>query len=183
MDAIKMLVDRRSIRKYKDEVVPQEVLEQIVDVARYAPSWANFQIARYNFISNEDIIAKISEKGVNGFVYNKSTLKNTKNLLVLSFVKGKSGKLDPSKDEYATSQSKEWEMFDAGIATQTFCLAAHEKGIGTCIFGVIDAKAIAEIINLPEDETVGTVITFGYPDETIDSTSRKEVSEITRFTK
>jgi len=181
MDAIKMLTERRSIRKYKDEIVPQEVLKEIVEVSKYAPSWANYQIVRYNFISDKEIISKIAEKGVNGFVYNKTTLENAKNILVLSFVKGKSGKLDPEGDEYATAKSKEWEMFDAGISAQTFCLAAHEKGIGTCIFGVIDAKSIAKIIDLPKDETVGTVITFGYPDEVVFSSPRKSVSEITRF--
>ncbi len=152
-----------------------------MEVTKYAPSWANFQIARYNFISDQEIIAKIAEKGVNGFVYNKSTLENTKNILVLSFVKGKSGKLDVEKDDFATSKSNAWEMFDAGIACQTFCLAAHEKGLGTCIFGVIDDKAIAEIIGLPADETVGTVITFGYPDEEPSVPPRKAIEEITRF--
>ncbi len=181
MDAIEMLKGRRSIRKYKNEVVSKEVLEEIVEVSRFSPSWANFQVARYNFVSDEKLIARIAEEGVNGFVYNQGTLKNAKNVLVLSFVKGKSGKLDPDKDEYATTKSKEWEMFDTGIACQTFCLAAYEKGIGTCIFGVIDESAIADIIGLPEGETVGAIVTFGYPDEHIESSPRKSVSELTRF--
>ncbi len=181
MNAQELITGRRSIRKYKDEIVSQDVLNEIMELAKFAPSWANFQIARYNFISDQEIIAKIAEKGVNGFVYNKKTLENTKNILVLSFVKGKSGKLDLEKEEFATSKSNAWEMFDAGIACQTFCLAAHEKGLGTCIFGVIDDKAIAKIIELPDEETVGTVITFGYPDETVVSPQRKDISEITRF--
>lgn len=181
MEAVNMITGRRSIRKYQDKIVPQETLESIVEVAKYAPSWANFQVARYNFISDSAIIAKIASEGVNGFVYNKATLENAKNILVLSFVQGKSGKLDPDSSEYSTSKSNEWEMFDAGIACQTFCLAAHEQGVGTCIFGVIDPVAIAQIINLPADETVGTVITLGYPDETVAPSPRKDVSELTRF--
>lgn len=181
MDSIEMLKGRRSIRKYKNKTVPRETLMEIVEIARFAPSWANFQVARYNFISDKKIIAKIAEKGVNGFVYNQNTLRTTKNLLVLSFVKGKSGKLNLEKDEYATTKSNEWEMFDSGIASQTFCLAAHEKGIGTCIFGVFDPKAVAEIIGLPSDETVATVITLGYPDEIISGSPRKSPEEIARF--
>ncbi len=181
MNAIEMLKGRRSIRKYTDEIVSQEVLNEILETAKFAPSWANFQIARYNFSSDKEIISKIAKDGVNDFVYNKSTLENTNNILVLSYVEGKSGKLDLEKGEFATSKSNEWEMFDAGIACQTFCLAAHEKGIGTCIFGVIDDKAIAEIIGLPAGETVATVVTFGYPAETISSSPRKEVSEIVRY--
>lgn len=181
MNAVDMITGRRSIRKYQDKIVPQETLQNIVEVSKYAPSWANFQIARYNFISDPAIITKIAAEGVNGFVYNKATLENAKNILVLSFVQGKSGKLDPDSNEYSTSKSNEWEMFDAGIACQTFCLAAHEQGVGTCIFGVIDPTAIAKIINLPDDETVGTVITLGYPDEIVAPNPRKEVSELTRF--
>ncbi len=181
MNAVDMIKGRRSIRKYKDEVVSADVLKEVVEVSKYAPSWANFQIARYNFISDKAVIEKIAQEGVNGFVYNKATLENAKNILVISYVQGKSGKLDVEKDDFATSKSNEWEMFDAGIACQTFCLAAHEKGIGTCIFGIIDDKAIAEIIGLPKDETVASVVTFGYPAEEIASTTRKDVSEIARF--
>ncbi len=181
MDAIKMMIERRSIRKYTDAIVPQDLLNEIVEVAKFAPSWANFQIVRYNFISDPAIIAQIADKGVNGFVYNQATLTNAKNVLVLSFVKGKSGKLDPESSDYSTTKSSEWEMFDAGLSCQNFCLAAHEKGVGTCIFGVIDPAAIAEILNLPADETVGTVVTFGYPDEVVAPSPRKANTEIMRF--
>ena len=183
MEAIEMLKDRRSIRKYKEEVVPENVMEEIIEVARYAPSWANFQIARYNLITDEKIIKEIADKGVHGFAYNIGTLQNAKNVAVVSFTQGKSGKLDLEKDDYATAKANAWEMFDAGIATQTFCLAAHEKGIGTCIFGVIDDKAVAEIIGLPEGETVATVVTYGYPAEEIKSSPRKDVKDIMRVIK
>ncbi len=178
MDAIQMIKERRSIRKYTDKIVDEATLKEIIEVAKYAPSWANFQVARYHFIQDPKIIAEISENGVNGFVYNQNTLKNTHNLLVLTFVQGKSGRLDPTKDEYATNKGNVWEMFDAGIACQTFCLAAHEKGIGTCIFGVFDDKAVSQILNLPAEETVAAVITYGYPDEEVKATPRKDISEI-----
>lgn len=181
MDAKKMLVDRRSIRKYKDEVVSEEVMREVIDVAKYAPSWANFQIARYTLISNEEMIKKIADQGVNNFAYNIKTLQKARNVAVLSFVQGKSGKLDLSKADYATTKANQWEMFDAGIACQTFCLAAYEKGIGTCIFGVIDEKAIAEIIDLPSEETVAAIITYGYPDEEINESPRKATEEVVRF--
>ena len=176
-----MIKERRSIRKYKDEVVPESVMREIVEVAKYAPSWANYQIARYNFVTDPAVIAQIADKGVNGFVYNKGTLANAKNVLVLSYVLGKSGKLDLEKSDYATSKSTEWEMFDAGIACQTFCLAAHEKGLGTCIFGVIDDDAITDIIALPEGEKVGAVVVYGYPDEEGHPSARKVVDDIVRF--
>ncbi len=181
MTGTQMIEGRRSIRKYTDEVVSKQVLTQIMETARYAQSWANFQVARYTFISDEKIIAKLMNEGVNGFAYNVNTLKDAKNVLVLSFVTGKSGKLDPEGDDYATTKANVWEVFDAGIACQTFCLAAHEHGIGTCVMGVIAAEEIKKIAELPEDETVAALITFGVPGEAPEKTPRKSVEEIARF--
>lgn len=180
MDAIKLIEERRSVRRYKDERVSREVMREIVELSRWAPSWGNFQIARYTLVDDEEIIAKIASSGVMNFGYNIKTLATAKGVAVLSFVKGKSGKL--YSDDYSTSKGHEWEVFDAGIACQTFCLAAHAKGVGTCIFGVFDDGVMSELIDLPEDETVAALITYGYEDgEHAAPTSRKEVDEILRF--
>jgi len=181
MDAISMIKERRSVRKYTSEKVDRETMREIVDIARWAPSWANFQVARYTLVDDEAIIARLGTDGVKGFAYNIKTLENAKGVAVLSFVKGKSGKLDPEKGDFATSKASVWEVFDAGIACQTFCLAAHAKGVGTCIFGVIDEDSISEIVNLPEDETVAALIVYGYPDEQPPTTKRKAADEIMRF--
>ncbi len=178
---IALLKERRSIRSFKNEIVGREVMEKIFEATRFAPSWANYQIARYTCITDPQKIADLINDGVKDFVYNIKTLKNAKNVLVLSFVKGKSGKLDLTKPEYATTQENSWEIFDAGIACQTFCLAAHAYGVGTCIMGVIDNEGIAKIADLPEDETVGALIVYGYPTGDVPTTTRKETSEIVRY--
>lgn len=181
MDAIEMLKERRSVRHYKDEKVSHELMKEITEVARFAPSWANLQVARYTVIDDAQKIAKIADVGVKGFAYNVKTLKNAKGVMVLSFVKGKSGKFDPDAD-YVTSKGNVWEVFDAGIACQTFCLAAHAKGVGTCIFGVIDDEVIAEIADLPKDETVAAIITFGMmTQQETKATPRLDVEQILRF--
>ena len=56
MDAITMIKERRSVRKYKDEKVDRETMREIVDIARWAPSWVNYQIARYTLVDDEEII-------------------------------------------------------------------------------------------------------------------------------
>ncbi len=181
MDAIEMIKERRSVRKFKNEKVDRSLMKEIVDISRWAPSWVNYQIARYTLVDDEKIIKELATEGVNGFVYNIDTLKNAKGVAVLSFVKGKSGKLDLEKEDYATSKANVWEVFDAGIACQTFCLAAHAKGVGTCIMGVIDDKSISKIVNLPEEETVAALIVYGYEDGHPSPTPRKDVEDIIRF--
>lgn len=180
MDAIELIKERRSVRKYKDQKVDRTLMTEIVDLARWAPSWANTQIARYTLVDDDATIEKIANEGVHGFVYNAKLLKNAPGVAVLSYVKGKSGKLD--KYELTSENPNIWENFDAGIACQTFCLAAHAKNVGTCIFGVIDNKSISNIINLPDEETVAALIVYGYEDgEHTKATQRKEVEEILRF--
>lgn len=179
MEAIKMIKERRSIRKFKDEKVSRQVMEEIVEISRWSPSWANFQVSRYTFVDDQELIGQIADEGVNGFTYNAGTLKNAKNVAILSYVKGKSGKLD--QEDYATSKENTWEVFDAGLACQTFCLAAHEKGLGTTIMGVINDEAISTIVGLPEEETVAALIVYGYPDEVVSPTPRMDVAELMRF--
>lgn len=179
MDAITMIKERRSVRKFKNEKVDRETMREIISISRWAPSWGNFQVARYTLVDDEATIKQLETEGVNDFVYNIETLKNAKGVAVLSFVKGKSGKLD--KDDYVTSKANVWEVFDAGIACQTFCLAAHAKGVGTCILGVINDDSITKIVGLPEEETVAALIVYGYEDGRPAVTSRKDVDEILRF--
>ncbi len=180
MDAITMIRERRSVRKYKNEKVDRKTMEEVVELARWAPSWANTQIARYTLVDDQEMISKLTTDGVQGFAYNINTLKNAHGVAVLSFVEGKSGRLDKYGD-FDSSNAHFWEAFDAGIACQTFCLAAHAKGVGTCIFGVIDDDAIAGIIGLPGGETVAALIVYGYPDDEPKAPPRKETDEISRF--
>jgi nitroreductase len=181
MDAIAMIKERRSVRKYKQEKLSRELMKEIVEIARWAPSCANYQIARYTLVDDPNIIKKLATDGVNEFVYNIRTLKEAQGVAVLSFVNGKSGKLDLEEYEYSPGNANAWEAFDAGIACQTFCLAAHAKGIGTCIMGVINEDSISAIVGLPEEETVAALIVYGLPDGTTPVTKRKDVDAILRF--
>jgi nitroreductase len=72
-------------------------------------------------------------------------------------------------------------MFDAGIAAQTFCLAAHDLGIGSCIMGIFDEAKVAELLQLPEGQTVSAIIPIGVPKFAPDPTPRKEVSDLLSY--
>lgn len=184
MDAIQLLTQRRSVRKYKDQNVSKELIQEIVQLSRFAPSWSNYQIVRYNIIDNKALIEDIANNCVRGFVYNTKTLTRAKGVVVLSYVTGKSGSLqDKVKPENAdTDNGSAWECFDAGIACQQFCLSAYAKGIATCILGVINNEAIAEKIGLPENEKVAALIVYGYEDgEHHEAPARKDIQEILRF--
>ncbi len=180
MQAEELILERRSVRKFKDMAVSRETMAEIMELSRWSPSWCNYQIARYTLVDNREKIAQIAQEGVEGFVYNTKTLVNAPGVAVLSYLEGKSGKLN--ENEYATTKDNGWEMFDAGIACQTFCLAAYTKGVGTCIMGVISESKIAEIVGLPQGERVAAIIVYGYEEGAhAKPTPRVEAEEIYRF--
>ena len=171
MNAKECLETRRSIRKYKSDAIPVDVLYDIIETSKYAPSWKNTQIARYHVVTNPVLKEKIANDCVCGFKFNTKTLLQAPAIVIVSYVTKRCGyERDGS---FTTSKCDRWEMFNAGIATQTFCLAAHKKGIGTCIMGIFDDAKIAEVLNLPEDQIVGAVIAAGYPDEAPEAPARK----------
>lgn len=180
MEAVNCIRERRSIRKFKQEAVPHDVIMDIVSDASYAPSWKNTQISRYVIVEDPQVKAKIAEECVLGFAYNTKTILNAPVLVVQTFVRGRSGF---EKDgSYTTSKEDRWESYDAGISAQTFCLSAHEKGLGTVIMGIFDEAKVAEAISLPDGQTVSALIPLGYPDgEAPAVPKRKEAEELITF--
>ena len=97
-------------------------------------------------------------------------------LMVLTTVNKRSGyERDGS---FSTSKGEHWQSFDAGVAAQTFCLAAYEKGLGTVILGVYDGEKVAEVLEIPEEKSVSALIPIGYPAEEPKAPKRKDVEEL-----
>ena len=181
MEALTCIKERRSIRSFQSEAVDHATVSEIVAAAAYAPSWKNTQITRYTVIEDQQIKEKIASECVLGFAYNAKTIMNAPQLVVASYVKGRSGF---EKDgSYTTGKEDRWQNFDTGIAVQTFCLAAHDKGIGTVILGIFDDEKVAEAINLPEGQTVAALIPMGYPldAEAPAAPKRKEADELVSY--
>ena len=176
METTACIKTRRSVRKFKEELIPDDVIKELVELASYAPSWKNTQTIRYISVSDKAVINKIAEEGVMGFALNEKTVSRANQLMIVT---QKNGICGYEKDgSFSTSKGAGWEMFDAGIAAQTFCLAAHEKGIGTVILGVFDDKKFAEIAGVPEGQTVAAIIAMGYPVFEPDMPPRKSVDEL-----
>ncbi len=153
--------ERRSVRKFADKEITKDVLNEIVDIARFAPSWKNTQIARYYVIQDEKLKQEIAENCMLGFEFNAKTSIRANALVVVTYVKGVSGFEDDGS--FSTPLADKWQTFDAGIATQTFCLAAHSKGIGSVVLGIFDDAKVHEYIKLPENQSVAAMIALGYP--------------------
>lgn len=175
MEALENIRTRRSIRKYTDEPVSHEVLEKIIEAASCSPSWKNTQIVRYIAIESKDLKDKIATECTTGFTYNGGTMAQAPMLIAVTVLKNRCGyERDGS---FTTSRKDTWQMFDAGIASQTFCLAAHEYGLGTVIMGIFD-DSLSDVLEIPEDRELVNIICIGHPAESPEMPKRKSVSDL-----
>ena len=162
MDAQQCILTRRSVRQFTDQPVSREVLEQVVALAAHAPSWKNTQISRYIAIEDpavrETIAAEYCLPGAN----NPAIIRSCPLLVAQTFVKARSGY--ERDGTYTTDREDGWQYYDCGIAAQTFCLAAHDLGLGTVIMGVFDRKRLQVYLQVPEDQELMALIAVGYPD-------------------
>lgn len=179
MESIECIKSRRSIREFTDEKVDRKTIEKVVDAAAFAPSWKNTQVTRYICVDDADMIAKIADECTSMFVYNGNTIHKAPMLVVVTALKGRSG---VEKDgSFTTERESNWLLFDAGCAVQTFCLAAHEYGLGTVIMGIFDDKKIASLLNIPDDREVVNLICVGNPAISPEAPKRKSVEELLTF--
>jgi len=178
MTAQECIKERRSIRQFKADKIDHALLSEIIETASYAPSWKNTQITRYIAIEGE-LKDKIAAEGTNSFPNNGKIIENAPMLIAVTVIKNRCGyELDGS---FTTPRKDTWQMFDAGIASQTFCLAAYEKGIGSVILGIFDQDKIEALLQIPEDRELVALIPIGYAAEAPAVPRRKTADDLLSF--
>lgn len=177
MTANECIIGRRSIRKFTDQPVSHELLEKIVAAAAYAPSWKNTQITRYIAVEGEKKAALAGCTSL--YPGNGSIIGQAPMVIAVTVIKGRSGyERDGS---FSTPKGAGWQMYDAGVASEAFCLAAYEQGLGTVIMGLFDEEDAAKVLGLPEDRELVALIPIGYPAEAPAAPRRKTVEDLLSF--
>lgn len=178
MTAKECIKGRRSIRKFADTPVSRDVIADIVETSSYAPSWKHTQITRYIAVEGE-LKDKIADECTSAYAKNGEIIKNAPMLIAVTFIKNRSGfERDGS---YSTPMEGGWQMFDAGVASEAFCLAAYEQGLGTVIMGIFDEAKAASLLEVPEERELVALIPIGYPAESPAAPKRKSVEELLSF--
>ena len=188
-----LVLKRRSIRQFKGSPVPKELIEKILDLARFSPTGSNMQNVYYSVIQDKDIVAKISNyitKKVKRFV---ETLEDPKGKEIIKARMSKEEFNQVNEDLPKTKRILKsiesgidfwcWEgelifihgeLTIGGIPTNSALAAAHimlaaeSLGLGTCSLGYLtlhtnQSDTIKQIIKLPENHEVGYALTIGYP--------------------
>ena len=180
MDAKTCLKTRRSVRRFQDQPVSRELISEVVATAQFAPTWKNSQTVRYVYIDDPVLKARIADEATMNFAKNKDNITGAAGLMVLATVHGIAGFNEDGS--FSSDKGEHWESFDAGICTQTLCLALHEAGLGSVIMGLFDSKKVAELAQLPEGWLVSCIMAVGYPAEGEHGKAvRKPLDEVLSF--
>jgi nitroreductase len=153
-DVYDLAVERRTIRRFKPDPVPRELLERLVDAGRLAPSAANLQPLEFVVVDGA---------GPRGEIF-----------LCLKWAAYIAPAGDPRPGEepaayivtLANTEIRE-KMFeyDVGAAMENMILAALEKGVGSCWLLSIDRDKLRTILGVPEHYRIDSVLALGYPAE------------------
>ena len=174
MDILDIIKSRRSIRKFKPDAIPKELLIKVLEAARWAPSWANTQCWEFIIVNDVEIKKKLAETLVPERNPAKSAIIEAPIVIVVLAKKGVSGYY---KGQPMTKFG-DWFMFDVALAVQNLVLEAYSLGLGTVIVGSFNHDRVAEILNVPKDREVVVMIPMGYPAESPPPRPRKELHEM-----
>ena len=178
MDFNDVIKSRRSIRKYcAGKSVSKEQIEELIKAAAYAPSWKNSQTARYYCAVEQEAIEKVRN------CLPEFNQKNSENsaLIVTTFVHNRSG-FKPDGEPQNECENG-WGYYDLGLANENLLLKATEMGLGTLVMGIRDGEALKTALNIPNEETVVSVIAVGYPNIEPEKPKRKELTDIIKWVK
>lgn len=162
MDAIKT---RRSVRKYRPSPVPESLLKEVLNAARYAPSADNAQPWKIIVVMDEQTKAKLAA-AANG----QKFIAQAPLVLVAC---GLPDEAFPTVGGYMNSH-----VIDVSIALDHLTLAAHAGGLGTCWIAWFKEDKVREILGIPEDVRVVALTPLGYPDESPERTPRKPLEDL-----
>jgi len=169
MDVVNAIGLRRSIRKYKDKKVSEEIINELLNAARLAPSAKNAQLHKYYVVKDKKVITELKDN--NSF---QQAFVSRAPLIIVCCV---------NPNEYPSIENqeakmKEYALIDLSIASAFLNLRATELGLGVTFIGLIDDKKIRKVLNISKDYLLPYVLTVGYPDEDPSERPRKKLKEI-----
>ena len=154
MSLYDLIQSRRSIRQFKAEPISQDVLKNIVNAGRLAPSAANRQPLEFIIVQKEDIRSRIFPclkwAGYIAPEGNPKPGQEPQSYIVILV------------NTEVREKGFEW---DSGAAIENMILAAWEKGIGSCWIISVDKEKVKALLEVPAKYQIDSVIALGYPAE------------------
>jgi nitroreductase len=158
MDTLATILERRSVRTYKKEPIPDADLKQILEAGHQAPSAANRQPWHYVIVGDPAQKARVAQA-----CNNQMWMADAAYIIVAV------GR---------PQVTEKWFKVDVAIALQTMVLAAASLGYGTCWIGAFEDQNVRAVCGIPDDQTVVACTPLGVPDVHPPARQRKDWDEV-----
>jgi nitroreductase/SAM-dependent methyltransferase len=160
MDIIKVIRERRSVRRFEKREIDISLVKKIIQLSTWAPSACNRQLWRFVIITDEEIKKKLVDAGSQGWI-----LDSPVSIAVFYH-------------KYINSEHNA-NLQSAAAAIQNILLIAHNYGVGSLwMAGIGDKERIRKILNAPSNFMPIAFIALGYPDEEPRPPKRREIDKI-----
>jgi nitroreductase len=172
----KLLVTRRSVRRYREEKISKAIIQEILATVAYAPSAVSLHPVTWIIISDPGKIAEIARETF--LVKARAVLENPSHGYAPLIERGREAfekgeapicRQAPHLIVGTVPKGNPFGPSDAIIALSWFEIAAHSYGIGACWAGAVwlaaeESRKIHDMLGIPEGNTLGCVMVFGYPE-------------------
>lgn len=145
-----LVKNRYSCRDYKNDQVPQEILKDILECTRLAPSAVNFQPYKFVVITKDPLRSQIASCYAGAWI-------NSAPAIIVA--------CGNYAEAWRRNDGKNHCDIDVAIAIDHLTLAAAEAGLGTCWVCKFDVMKCASLLNLPKHVAPVALIPIGYPQE------------------
>jgi len=169
MDLLEAVKGRRSIRAYKTQDVPEEIVAELIEAASYAPSAGNIQPWRFVVARKPDAKKKLAQAANQAFVGEAPVV-----IVVCA-------NEQRAEMGYGVRGKTLYCIQDTAAATQNILLTAYSLGLGTCWIGAFNEEQARKAVNAPEGMRAVALIPVGYPNETRAQRNRRPLSQIMHY--
>jgi len=166
MDTLEAIHARRSIRKYQDKAVPEELIRQLIAAAAMAPSARNAQPWQFVVVDDRELLDQIPESCPHAAMVKNAPLA----ILICA--------------DLNLEKSPGFWPQDCAAAAENMLLAAHALGLGAVWCGVYPREprmeGLRQLLDLPENVIGHSLIVLGYPAEQPPSEERYRPDRVYR---
>ncbi|WP_439182405.1 NADPH-dependent oxidoreductase [Carboxylicivirga taeanensis] len=178
---IDILKNRRTIRKYTNQKIEQELLNEVLEAGVRASTTGNMQVYSVVVTRDEAMKEKLSPCH-----FNQPMVKQAP--VTLTFCADfnrfnlwcQQRNAEPGYDNFISFVTA---AIDALLVAQNVCVAAEAKGLGICYLGTTTylANQIIEVLELPKGVVPITTVTLGYPDEQPNQVERLPLEAVVHY--
>jgi nitroreductase len=199
MEFLDLVRSRRSIRVYKDKEIPEDVLGQLLEAGRLAPSRANSQ--PWHFVIIKD--AAVKQELYEAVYHQELVLKAPLLITILGIIDPRpsvpdrtfelvqAGAFGMDVKNFADHVLDNWSEDDlrtdsalnSAIAATHIMLAAHALGLGCCWVKLCQDDKVLRILKVPDGHYMAGILAIGYPDENPDQRPRLPTKQMIHYDK